>query len=709
MVSESKAVAAKFWVVASFLFAVLFASTIWRTSTGFMGSIVREIGSAALAPATQWMVALCLVFYLIAFLLLEKPAERRSSCLQNSKVWLSAFTLLSFSRYILSYETALRSVQFVVLLAGVLIGKVLLEWGRRPHSLFDKTRWTLWVLGVLASLLATSAFYHTSSVIEEFQYRGTVRWSGLWENPNFYGSLMGVGIALSFGFVVSSFVQSQLPLVNCRSRLPFRLPLSVYWGSLSAILCGIGLIKSYSRGAWIATICAVIYLVWQVLKGLKSNVQGLGGLWLFRNRRGLTLIAFSLFVLTFWQFRFTEWRPARRVFSMANINDFSWGNRMMAWRGALRMMADRPWFGFGWGEAEAIYEKKYCPPQLESGAAIQMNDFFMLGISVGAPALLCFLAYVGLSLKSPRSMVQRLKSAESEATLDFEPWILDGLRATCRAGAIVLLVGFWFDGGLFKLATGSVFWILLELGRVDFHRGSSEAQSADLPIGVNQTFPKVQAEEPEFGASPIRRAQWENWLRRLAWALGIAAFVETSVLIGTPFLGVNNTSLGISRHYLVPPSAVADLNFLATNTSWNGVKLRVLLQHASLANYNRELINWKLEDHIYREYVLTPTISSERDGHLNWRRSLWEYFYPPTRKETEPAAAAEIVMKFLHERTTIVPKGPSTIEEMWHQKQADAKGFEALKVAAFRAVSVPARLNGNRQTELWSDGKWQTM
>ena len=27
-----------------------------------------------------------------------------------------------------------------------------------------------------------------------------------------------------------------------------------------------------------------------------------------------------------------------------------------------------------------------------------------------------------------------------------------------------MLVAFWFDGGLFKLATASVFWILLELG-----------------------------------------------------------------------------------------------------------------------------------------------------------------------------------------------------------------------------------------------------
>jgi len=29
---------------------------------------------------------------------------------------------------------------------------------------------------------------------------------------------------------------------------------------------------------------------------------------------------------------------------------------------------------------------------------------------------------------------------------------------------LVFLVTFWFDGGLFKLATAAVFWILLELG-----------------------------------------------------------------------------------------------------------------------------------------------------------------------------------------------------------------------------------------------------
>ena len=38
-------------------------------------------------------------------------------------------------------------------------------------------------------------------------------------------------------------------------------------------------------------------------------------------------------------------------------------------------------------------------------------------------------------------------------------------RSACRAGAAVLLVGFWFDGGLFRLATAATFWILLELGQ----------------------------------------------------------------------------------------------------------------------------------------------------------------------------------------------------------------------------------------------------
>jgi hypothetical protein len=70
----------------------------------------------------------------------------------------------------------------------------------------------------------------------------------------------------------------------------------------------------------------------------------------------------------------------------------------------------------------------------------------MLGTELGLPALLCFIAYVYLK---------------------FKPKAADPTQVACRAGVLVLLVAFWFDGGLFTLATASVFWILLELGTSD--------------------------------------------------------------------------------------------------------------------------------------------------------------------------------------------------------------------------------------------------
>jgi len=282
---------------------------------------------------------------------------------------------------------------------------------------------------------------------------------------------------------------------------------------------------------------------------------------------------------------------------------------------------------------------------------------------------------------------------------------LDWLQATCRAGAIVLLVGFFFDGGLFKLATCSVFWILLELGRVDiYRRGAESAPESNRLVGSLAPPDKIASNVP---VAPRKLAGWEVWLRRTAWVWVIAACAESAILLATPFFGVNNTTLAISRHYLVPPSAAADLNLLATNVDWSSRKLRPLLQHAGLANYNRQLINWKFDDQIYRDYVLNPLIDPQRDGQLGWRRKLWEYFYLPIRKENDPLSAAQIVLKFLHQRLTLVEKGPVTIEDMWQEKKADPRGFEALTVAAFRSVGIPARLNGNGQAELFADGKWQ--
>jgi O-antigen ligase len=183
----------------------------------------------------------------------------------------------------------------------------------------------------------------------------------------------------------------------------------------------------------------------------------------------LAVVAVSVAVLAFWSLRDSQWLVARRAVSVANANDFSWRNRVAAWEGALQMMAEKPWFGYGWNQPERVYDQFYRPSKVPEGAAIQLNDYFTLGTTLGIPALLCFVIYVSLSLRgSPKSKVQSPKPEAQgpAATLAFSLQPL-AFQSACRAGAVVLLVGFWFDGGLFKLAMAAPFWILLELGRED--------------------------------------------------------------------------------------------------------------------------------------------------------------------------------------------------------------------------------------------------
>ena len=133
------------------------------------------------------------------------------------------------------------------------------------------------------------------------------------------------------------------------------------------------------------------------------------------------------------------------------------------------------------------------------------------------------------------------------------------------------------------------------------------------------------------------------------------------------------------------------------------------MEHVELAHYNRELINWKLDEQVYRECVLSAQIDPPADGDLNWRRPLWENFYPRIRREQVPEAAAEIVVRFLRERVTVV-KGnglPSKVAEIWKRQITNERGFEAVYVAALRSVGVPSRLSLQGRAEFWTSSAWQ--
>ena len=388
-----------------------------------------------------------------------------------------------------------------------------------------------------------AAVWHPPGAIR-FQYRGVPRWSGPWDNPNIFGLLMGTGVVLGAGFAISGlraglktrksdvavYVRrlkshgSCAPLrSNVRASLR-RLPLlkvalrlvdavlsvgrrpalaTLAWAVVVVGLCGLALLKSYSRGAWLGTACGLVALGFQAGIGRmraaiadppRRVLMGFCTSW-----RPLAVLLLSLAVLAFWEFRHTEFAPARRAFSVGNQNDFSWRNRVAAWEGALAMMADHPIAGLGWNQPERIYDQFYRAPKVAEGMAIQLNHYFMIGMSLGLPALFCFAMYAGLGLTRNAAGATRGREGGSEE-----------MRGVCRAGAVVLLVGLWFDGGLFNLSTGALFWVLLECGQ-----GRSFTEKS-RPGGISTPVPCAAV--PQM-----------PWLKPAATALFLVALVLTGL------------------------------------------------------------------------------------------------------------------------------------------------------------------------------------
>lgn len=206
-----------------------------------------------------------------------------------------------------------------------------------------------------------------------------------------------------------------------------------------------------------------------------------------------------------------------------------------------------------------------------------------------------------------------------------------------------------------------------------------------------------------------RLQRHEVVVRWLAAVLAIWAFAESALHLIPPHFAVSDRTLSIARKILVQPKEKADIGFLAAQPIWLGQKLKTLLDHVELSGYNRELINWQLDDKIYRDFVLSPVITGNSGERFDWRRPLWEEFYPRIRHESSPDDAAKIVVRHLRERVTIaaLPNPPREVPAIWLRQITDEAGFQIIYVASLRSVGVPARLDSNGKAEFHDGTNWQ--
>jgi hypothetical protein len=415
--------------------------------------------------------------------------------------------------YYAEYLSASQSSAFVIFIFGAVLGLSATALLQLEISRAKDARALLSFLVLLIVVLAIACSWRYNDYTE-FRYRGELRWVGPWDNPNTYGLLMGLGVVLAAGAAGLAY-----KFLDGRRKLPWRRWSMCLLCLVASGILVIGLVKSYSRGAAVATMCAGMYFLSQLLS-FTHLVLGRAR----RSAAALTIVLVSICALAFWELRSVQHVLVRRVLSAANANDFSWRNRVAAGKAALQMVTERPAFGFGWNQPEKYYGNYFMQSRVERTGAFQLNDYQVVATSLGLPAMVCFCMYVWLSLTTRHTESGRraaenghrgdcggtpqaagegtraargietgakgegriIVTAEAETGTGAHPpsselcaasgvsrptledkMQLAWLRATCRAGAIVLLVGFWFDGGLFKITTAGPFWILLELGRED--------------------------------------------------------------------------------------------------------------------------------------------------------------------------------------------------------------------------------------------------
>jgi len=429
-------------MVAAALFGYVLAS---------QSGVIREF-QAALSLSVEWLLLVCLSVWCATFIFLT---------FRRKDLPLTGLLVYAVAMYFINHRASLPVSDAIILLAGVTLGRgvrFLLQSGQRPAET------GAFLLG-LTGLLAFASWWHLP-VAHDF-YPGT-RWTGLWNNPNLYGMLMGAGVGLASGLLAQNLnagkwkTESENSKANaggsflrgghlCAAQDCFRdargLARRVFLFIATGMMAA-GLLFSCSRGAWLAMTFGLLYLAW-----------GYGKFKWQRVWPGVLAVAVVVGLCWHATADTSPWYLKRLDFSRPSAQ-----HRVAAWLGALQMMRDHP-LGVGWNQAVSTYEKNYSPPA-GGATALTTNSYLMLGTELGWPGLLCFAAYVWLGFKN--TLIPISAPDAVHAGLKITPPIQphSSLQVACRSGALVLLVAFWFDGGLFDLPTAVVFWILLELGAV---------------------------------------------------------------------------------------------------------------------------------------------------------------------------------------------------------------------------------------------------
>jgi O-antigen ligase len=171
---------------------------------------------------------------------------------------------------------------------------------------------------------------------------------GTFGQPNPFGAFMGMVLPLVFGTTLGYLWNAYT--IKHRDGLWIGLVLSGFVG-----LIGLGLLTSWSRGAWLGCLAGLTVVIWSF-----PRQRRIGTAAVFLGVIGLSLLLFTGIVPTSLSDRligFTEdfagFRNVRGV--VITDDNFAVTERLAHWQAAIEMARTSPWLGVGFGNYEAAY------------------------------------------------------------------------------------------------------------------------------------------------------------------------------------------------------------------------------------------------------------------------------------------------------------------------------------------------------------------
>ncbi len=277
-----------------------------------------------------------------------------------------AFSTLQASSLEYSLKELLKwgEVLLVYLVVCTIVGRKEMPW----------VVGSLLLAGAIEGLLGVYQFL-TGSGPEHFTVMGRfVRAYGHFMQPNPFGGYMGLvmplALATSFGLVLDRSLSSGLACL------------------IAAGVTGSALLMSWSRGAWLGAISALIVLA---LLMDKRFALGLGLLILILGM--LIRPPLEWFLVRFQDLAFT---PGLEDLRTAEVTDENYAviERLAHWDAALRMWRDHFWLGVGIGNYEPVY-RSYALPRWPEPLGHAHNYYLNIAAETGFIGLLAYLFFWG--------------------------------------------------------------------------------------------------------------------------------------------------------------------------------------------------------------------------------------------------------------------------------------------------------------------------